>query len=93
MITQKEMAVYLAEDVKLKTAASAAELRKKSLTARVDAHEEIEPGSLTALVISTECRRFSAEALETLLGVDKVIKLKAQLPLSVSRSLKIQHAN
>ena len=89
MITQKELRKYTADHAAVAALDRVLEVRKTDIMKRLDAGEKIEKGALTAQILETSSKRFSAAALVELLGINKVTQLKAQLTDSVSRSLQV----
>lgn len=89
MIRQTELAQLSATLFALSDLESAARLQKQDIVARIDAGEPIERGKLSALILETVSRRFSESAVAAVLGPRAAADLKAQLPESTSRALKI----
>ena len=92
IILQRELKQYreLADESRRVTAGQ--EALRKSLIARIRSGAEVEPGHLGARLEESSTQRFSFDALVQILGLKQAEKIKVQLPVSVSHSLKIVDA-
>ena len=89
MIKQAELRKYQATQAQGKAIEGELSLRRAELLRRIDKGEPVQKGPLRATVQDTPVRRFSAEAVAAILGADKAAEIKAQLPESIVRSLKV----
>jgi len=64
----------------------------KDLISRIQGGAEVEPGNLVPQLQENSSQRFSFDALVAIMGLKQTEKLKAQLPTSVSYSVKIVEA-
>ena len=92
MIKQAELKKYQADQIQARTLDGELALRRAELLRRLDDNEPVQKGPLKPTVQETAVRRFSAEAVAAILGADKTAALKAQLPESIVRSLKVVEA-
>jgi hypothetical protein len=70
--------------------AKSLELKRVELMGRIERGEELEPGPYTAWVEESSAKRFSEKALVGAgLTAAEITALKARLPETTSRSLKI----
>ncbi len=92
-ITQIELKQYreLADDARNINASQ--EALRKSLIARIQEGAEVEPGNLMVSLQEATSQRFSFDGLVRLLGIKAAEKIKSQLPVSVSHSLKVVETN
>ena len=93
LIKQTELRQYrdLADEARRVTASQ--EALRKSLIARIQEGQEIQPGKLTATLTKSEVQRFSFDALVRILGLTKAENIKLELPVSVSVTLKVIEVN
>lgn len=88
-IRQEELAEYRAYHDEQKRLASELETRKRSLMQRLEAGEQVEPGSLTAGIAAREVRLFTADQVARIMGAEIVAEIRTQLLPSVQRSLQV----
>jgi hypothetical protein len=89
LITQQELSKYEQDRAVAKDTAAVVDLKKAELMGRIDKGERVQKGPLNALIEESHSRNFSAKALTFLLGAEQTAALKAQLPETTSRSLKV----
>ncbi len=88
-ITQDELETYRCIAADAKRYQADLELRRKSLLARHDAGATVQPGPLAPQITVTEVRRFSADEVARIMGLEVVAEIRTQLTPSIERRFSV----
>jgi len=65
------------------------DLRRKGLLTCLFEGAQVEPGKLTAQVVTREVRRFTADEVARIMGTEVVEEIRTQLRPSIERQLSV----
>ena len=88
-ITQVTLAEYRALHAEVKRLSADLDLRRKGLLTCLFEGAQVEPGKLTAQVVTREVRRFTAHEVARIMGTEVVEEIRTQLRPSIERQLSV----
>jgi hypothetical protein len=88
-ITQEELEAYRQKQAEAKRLSADVELRRKSLLSRALEGATLEPGPLEPQVTLREVRRFSADEVARIMGVDVCEEIRTQLKPTIERHFSV----